>query len=436
LNFELILVINKTDDSIIKIVKQYNMSKIKNWSVDWAGRELTIEVGKYACQAHAACTCRYGDTEVLATVVEARNPREGVDYFPLMVDYEERLYAAGKIKGSRFIKREGRPSDEAVLIGRMIDRSIRPLFNNSGRLDVQVVLTVFSIDEDSDPDIPGLIAVSCALAMSKLNWQGPIAGIRMGLINGEIVLNPSYEAREKSELDLVVATTAEEKVIMIEAEAKEVDPEVFLKAIALGKKHNRKIIKLINQIQEEAGKPKVELAPKETGLDQAELNQVNKFLQEKIPQALLNQSKASKSERGAAIDQLKQDLDQYLIDQQIGKEKREQASRLVPKYVEKAVTSAILEKGKRVDGRGLDEIRPLKLDVGLFPRTHGSGHFSRGETQAVSIVTLGSPGDVLHLDTMETEGKRRFMHHYNFPPYSVGEVKPLRGPSRRDTMGH
>ncbi|MEK9165354.1 MAG: polyribonucleotide nucleotidyltransferase [Patescibacteria group bacterium] len=410
------------------------MSNIKKWSTEWAGRELVIEAGKYASQAHAACTCRYGDTEVLATVVQSSKQREGIDYFPLMVDYEERLYAAGKIKGSRFVKREGRPSDEAILISRMIDRAIRPLFKDESRLDIQVILTVFCIDEENGPDIPAFIAASCALALSGLDWQGPISGIRIGLINNELVFNPSCSAREKSDLDLVVASTLDNKVIMIEGEAKEVKEEEILRAIEQAKKHNQKIIKLISDIQAEIGKPKIELAAVED-LEPEVFGMADKFLSKEIPKALFNHSKDSKKDRILAIAKAEEELNLHLTDQQVGKEKREKAQKLVKKYAERAISQAIIKESYRVDGRKLDEIRPLKFEVGLFPRTHGSAHFSRGETQVVSVVTLGSPGDVLHLDTMETESKQRYMHHYNFPPYSVGEVAPLRGPGRRD-IGH
>lgn len=411
------------------------MSEIKKWSIDWTGRELTIEVGRYANQANAACTCRLGDTEVLATVVESGGTRDGVDYFPLMVDYEERLYAAGKIKGSRFIKREGRPTDEAVLTSRMIDRSIRPLFNTTSRLDVQVILTVFSVDEENSPDIPALIAASCALAISPLYWQGPVAGVRVGLINDEMVLNPSYTAKEKSQMDLVVVTTAENQVIMIEAGAAEVPEAKVIDAINLAQKHNQKITKLISEIQAEIGKPKLKRALEEPVLSAEEQSKVDQFLADKIPAVLFDKTKASKGERLDCIDQLKVELDEYLVELQIGKEKREKVVKTVKERVEQQVSQAIIKHGKRVDGRALDEVRPLAIEVGIFPRTHGSGHFSRGETQVVSIVTLGAPGDVQYLDTMELEEKKRYMHHYNFPPYSVGEVAPLRGPGRRD-IGH
>ena len=236
------------------------MENHKEWSMEWAGRTLTISIGKYALHADGAVLCRYGDTEVLATVVIGEE-KESMDYFPLMVDYEEKFYAAGKIKGSRFIKREGRPTDEAILMARMIDRSIRPLFEPATRRDVQVILTVFSIDEENDADIPAFIAASCALNISPITWHGPIAGIRIGYINGEFVLNPSYAAREKSALDFVVSTTADNKLIMAEGEAKEVPDDTVVAAIELGKKHNRKIIEFLEEIQKEVGKPKIAYAP-------------------------------------------------------------------------------------------------------------------------------------------------------------------------------
>lgn len=407
----------------------------KKWTLDWGGRELTLQTGQYAGQADAACTCRYGDTEVLATVMESSSIRDGVDYFPLMVDFEERLYAAGKIKGSRFVKREGRPTDEAILTARMIDRAIRPLFDSVSRQDIQVVLTVFSIDEDNDPDVPAMIATSCALAISQLQWKGPIAAIRVGLNGGEYVLNPSYNARLTSSMDLVVATTADDQVIMIEGEGQEVSRAVVSEAIQLAKKHNQKIIKLINEIQAEVGRPKIEKAESALALLPEEQQKVDDFLRKRIPEILFSAPKATKAERLGTIKTLGTELDEHLQASQIGKEKREKASKSIKERVEREVSRAILEQQKRVDGRALDEIRPLTTEVGIFPRTHGSGHFSRGETQVVSIVTLGSPGDAMSVETMETEEKKRFLHHYNFPPFSVGEVAPLRGPGRRD-IGH
>ena len=411
------------------------MLQPKRWSLDWAGKTLTIEVGSYAKQADAACMCRYGGTQVLATVVQGGTPRDGVDYLPLMVDYEEKFYAAGKIKGSRFIKREGRPTDEAILMARMIDRAIRPLFNQQNRKDLQVVLTVFSADEENDPDIPAFIAASCALSLSSIAWNGPIAGIRVGLINGEYVLNPSYKARESSVLDFVVASTADQKLIMAEAEAKEVPDEKLLEAIDLAKKHNNKIIEFLVAIQKEVGVPKVKMTVPDTGLNDEELQTIGLFLDENIPSVLFDHEKATKRERGIIVDQLKEALDAYLTEKQMGKEKREKGKDMVKAAVERAVSVSIIKTGKRVDGRSLEDIRPLQIEVGVFARTHGSAHFSRGETQVVSIVTLGSPGDVQLLDTMEVEEKKYFMHHYNFPPFSVGEVRPLRGPGRRD-IGH
>jgi len=414
----------------------------KTWSLDWAGHKLVLEIGKFANQADASCVCRYGGTEVMATVVQADEPREEVDYFPLMVDYEERLYAAGKIKGSRFIKREGRPSDEAVLIARMVDRTIRPLFNTNSRLDVQVILTVFSIDEENSPDIPCLIAASCALSCSQLDWQGPVAGLRVGLVNDKLVLNPSYAQREGSALDLIVCTTKESKTIMLEAGAAEVSKEEILKAVALAKKSNQLVIDFISEIKQKVVANLVLTEKvKKSDVDQEEPDQeeylelAKEFLNNNLDEYLFNQPKATKKERLKTLEKLKKALDDYLIKKQVGKEKREKALRMIKEKVEIIVSQAILEKEQRLDQRKLDEIRPLNMDVGIFARTHGSAHFSRGETQVVSVVTLGSPGDVQYLDTMETEAKKRYMHHYNFPPYSVGEVQPLRGPGRRE-IGH
>lgn len=408
--------------------------KIKQWSLEWAGRELIIEVGKYAAQSDASCTCRYGDTVVLATVVQSSREREGIDFFPLMVDYEERFYAAGKIKGSRFIKREGRPTDEAILMARMIDRAIRPLFDKKTRKDMQVMITVFSIDEENDPDIPAFIAASVALSISHLDWRGPISGMRVGLINGEFVLNPSYPARLKGSADCVIATTKDRKLIMMEAEGQEIPEQTLVDMIALATKHNDRMIRFIEDIQREIGKPKL-IAKYDDGLTEEERVIARKFLEQEISRALFKEPQATKRERGNSTEAIKIALDAHLGEKQIGKEKRLTALGIVKPSVEEAVSRAILESGKRVDGRVLSDIRPLAMDVSIFPRTHGSAHFSRGETQVVSTVTLGAPGDVQFLDTMETEDKKHFMHHYNFPPFSVGEVAPLRGPGRRE-IGH
>lgn len=398
------------------------------------GRTLTIEIGTYAQQANGACTVRYGDTVVLATAVISSTVREGIDYFPLLVDYEERLYAAGKIKGSRFIKREGRPSDEAILTARLVDRSIRPLFDQAQRKDVQVVSTVFSVDQENDPDIPSLIAASCAVHLSDIPWAGPVAGVRVGRIGGEWVLNPTYEAREKSELDLVVVGTRE-KIVMIEAGAQEIAEDVVLDALAFGQKHLRSILDLIEEARRELGLQKID-----PGSPSDEERAARDLLEQKVRKLAADRIAAAwqlpKDEREKAIMELVTSVDETLkSDNAVSKDLRLKAPTIVQKLLDAAARELVLRDGKRVDGRALDEIRPLSCAVGVLPRTHGSGLFNRGETQALSIVTLGSPGDEQVLDTMEESGKKRYMHHYNFPGFSVGEVAPVRGPGRRE-IGH
>lgn len=420
------------------------MNNEQVFSTEWLGRTLTIKTGKMAKQANAAVTVQYGDTVVLATVVEAKEDREGIDYFPLMVDFEERLYAIGIIKGSRWIKREGRPSDEAILTGRMIDRSIRPLFSEESRKDIQVVITVLSADQQNDYDIVSLIAASAALAISGLNWQGPIGCVRAGKANGEFIFNPTYEERELSDLDLIVAGT-DKKVIMLEAGAEEVKEEEMLKAIKAGQKELQKPIELIKEMQKKAGKT-YEMPAKEKLLSQDEIEAekekekvfalAGEWLAQNIKNILFDKTYYTKGERKAAVAAIKETLDKYLFEQVIGKDRRHQIiGALTDKAVEAEVTNAILKEKKRVDGRKLDEIRLLAAEAGILPRNHGSGLFSRGETQVMSIVTLGPPGVEQLLEGMEGAGKKRYMHHYNFPPYSVGEVKFMRGPGRRD-IGH
>lgn len=426
----------------------------KKFETELAGKKLIIETGKLANQTNASVTCQYGDTVVLATVVLAPEPREGVSFFPLMVDFEEKMYAAGKIKGSRFIKRETRPSDEAILSARMIDRAIRPLFSSEIKNDIQVILTILSVDQENDPDIPSFYATAAALAISDIPWEGPISAVRVGQINGEWVLNPSYEAREKSTLDLVVAGTGK-KVIMLEAGANEVDEKTVFDAIAFGSKHNAKILRFIEDIVKQIGKEKMSLEEFKEELEESIESDKEKmaeakgqkseqdeweqftfdFLEKNVDKYLFTGPKKSKKERKDSVKELSHRLEEYLLGKQIGKEKRKAALGLVEGFIEEKVIEAILKQNKRVDGRKLDEIRPLSVEVGLLPRTHGSGLFNRGETQILSVVTLGAPSDEQVLDTMEQDCKKRYMHHYNFPPFSVGETAPLRGAGRRE-IGH
>jgi polyribonucleotide nucleotidyltransferase len=413
---------------------------VKKFKTEWGGKELSIEVGRLAAQTNGSCTVQYGETVVLATAVMG-GQREGMDFFPLTVDVEEKLWAAGKIKGSRFIKREGRASDEAILTGRMIDRSIRPLFDSRLRNDVQVVITPLSADQENDSDIVGLIAAATALSISNIPWIGPIAGIRVGRIGGEWVLNPTFAAREKSDLDVVVAGTAE-RVIMLEAGANEIPEAEMVEAIKFGQKHLKEIIKLIEEVQKEVGSSKVKIESlaepedEETVKEREELiKKAQEFLAPRVLEKMFSESRKTKSSRKEAKHELEAELEEYLKAEQVGKDKRKAIIGYVEAYVEEAISKAILKEERRVDGRGMKEVRPLSVDVGILPRTHGSALFQRGETQVLSVVTLGSPGDEQTLEGMETEGKKRYMHHYEFPPYSVGEVGRMGGPGRRD-IGH
>ncbi len=401
------------------------------------GRTLTIRTGQLAGQTNGSCTVQYGDTVVLATAVMGSTPREGIDYFPLLVDYEERLYAAGKIKGSRFIKREGRPTDEAILTARLVDRSIRPLFKDTMRNDVQVVLTVLSVDLENDPDILSLIGASTALAMSSIPWNGPIAGIRVGRVNGEWVLNPTYEARSKSDLDLVVSGTAE-KVVMIEAGASQVSEDVALEGIAFAQKHLGKVLDFIQEVAAKVGQPKVQpdlaqVDPDEAARFEKLEAKVKAFAQSRLKELFAINDPLKREEEET---KLKSELDEALkADNEVSKDERAKGAELLASFLDAETRRLVLEDGRRVDGRKLDQIRPLSAGVALLPRTHGSGLFQRGETQVLSIVTLGSPGDEQTLDSMEESGTKRYMHHYNFPGFSVGEVQPIRSPGRRE-IGH
>ncbi len=410
---------------------------VKKFELEWGGKNLIIETGKFAGQANGSCTVRYGDTLVLATATMSGNQREGINYFPLMVEYEEKLYAAGKIKGSRFIKREGRPTDEAILTARLIDRAIRPFFDDRMRNDIQVVLSTLSWDQENDSDIPAMVGASVALMISDIPWNGPIAAVRVGQVNGEWVLNPTYEARSKSSMDVVVAGT-EEKICMLEAGANEVLEADVLEAVKFGQKHLKQIIKLVEAIREEIGKTKmsiVEEDPEAASEKEGLKNKVKEFLREKLTSCLFDSKKESKASRQEVLDKLEKELVEYLREEGIGKDRRKDAMGFFYGIVEEEISRVILEKELRVDCRALTEIRTLAAEVALLPRTHGSGYFTRGDTHVLSAVTLGSPADEQTLDGMEVSGKKRFMHHYNFPPFSVGEASPMRGPGRRE-IGH
>ena len=405
----------------------------ETFKLELGGRELKIEIKNLAEMATGSCLVQYGDTLVLSTVVISDQEREGIDFFPLTVDYEERYYAAGKILGSRYIRRESRPSDEAILTSRLIDRAIRPLFPKDLKREVQIVITCLSWDRENDPDIIGLIAASLVLSLSKIPWSGPISVVRVGKIGDEFILNPTYEEREKSELDLVITgvkKSAEILINMMEAEASEVSEEVILKATEWAIPHLKKLIDFQNQIAKEAGKEKIsiETPPQDLELEK----EIKEFLGDRLEKALYQ---PKKKERMDEVNALKEELVYYIEGKYPGMGKTKYVRDFFEKEIERLVHQNIILKERRPDGRKLDEIREISCEAGILPRTHGSGLFCRGQTKSLSILTLGAPRDVKLLEGMEIVGKKRFMHHYNFPPYSTGEIKPMRGPGRRD-IGH
>lgn len=408
-----------------------NAMQEQKWSLQIGGRVLELSTGLLAGQANGAVRAQYGDTVVLATAVMGKNPSNISGYFPLLVDYEERYYAAGKIKGSRFVKREGRPSDDAVLTGRAVDRTIRPLFNARMRNDVQVVVTTLSFDGENDPDTIGMIAASAALALSDIPWNGPIGAVRVGRLNEQFILNPVNGERAESDFDLLVAGT-NEKLNMMEVAAKEVPESVMVEAFAFGFEAIQKIADFIESIRKEVGKeklvPTLLEAPKEVEAD------IRRWFEEKgLAQALYLKGKKETYDR---LREIREYVDGKISEAYANIPKiREVTEQVFEELSDEIVHENILKSEKRPDGRGLTEIRPISCQVGVLPRTHGTGLFTRGETQALTVATLGSPGDEQIIDTMEVDMKKRYIHHYNFPPYSVGEVRPMRGPGRRE-VGH
>jgi polyribonucleotide nucleotidyltransferase len=404
----------------------------KKWSLQIGGRVLEIETGLLAKQANGAVTVRYGDTVVLATAVMSKGASRIGGYFPLMVDYEERYYAAGKIKGSRFIKREGRPSDEAVLTGRVVDRTIRPLFNARMRNDVQVVVTVLSIDGENDPAIVSMIAASTALSISNIPWNGPIGAVRVGRLNGEFILNPVNGEVSEGDIDLIIAGT-KDKINMIEAGMKEVPEEDVVAAFAFGHEAIKKITALIDEVVAEVGQEKT--LPALLAADpaiEAEIKEL--YLAENLSEILYHKEKFVIEEKMKVI---KEKINTVLKEKYPAEadKLKEIAEQVFEETSDEIVHQNILDKEQRPDGRKLNEVRNISCITSLLPRTHGSAVFTRGETQALTVTTLGSPGDEQFIDTMEVDIKKRYIHHYNFPPFSVGEVRPMRGPGRRE-IGH
>jgi polyribonucleotide nucleotidyltransferase len=390
-----------------------------------AGRPFVMETGKLAKQATGAVDVRYGDTMILCTVTASNEPKD-LDFFPLTVNYEERLYAVGKIPGG-FIKREGRPSERAILASRLIDRPIRPLFPEGFRNDVQVVDLVMSVDQDCAPEVTAMIGTSAALTVSDIPFDGPIAGVVVGMLNGQFVLNPTVSEAANSAMHLVVAGT-KDAVVMVEAGAQEIPEEVMLDAILFGHSNIQKIIHEIEQFAAKVGVVKREV----------KLHQVPSEIVQAVRQAVGDQIRlavrnADKLAREAAIEAVNEEVKGQLLEQFPDDVKN--IDEVLHDILKEEVRGAILKDGIRPDGRRLDEIRPISCEVGVLPRAHGSGLFTRGQTQALSVCTLGAMGDEQILDGLEVEASNRYMHHYNFPPFSVGEARPLRAPSRRD-IGH
>ena len=392
----------------------------------FAGRPLTIEVGKVAGLANGSCIVRYGDTTILACATASEKPRDGIDFLPLSVDYEERLYAVGKIPGS-FFKREGKPTEKAILTGRVIDRPIRPLFPKDLRNDVNISLTVLSADSDCSPEITAMLGASLALSISDIPWNGPIAGVFMGLVDGKLVVNPTQAERAKSDLELTVAASMK-KVVMIEAGANEVSDEVMFDAIMMAHEEIKGLLEFVDGIVDEIGKPKFEYPSCE--LDHDMFDKIFAFCEKDVMAALDTDDKNVRDERMLPI--------QDAIVATFGEEYPELETimpELIYKIQKKIVRRWLLEDGKRVDGRRLDQIRPLGSEVGLIPRVHGSGLFTRGQTQVLTIATLGSISDAQKLDGIDDEVEKRYIHHYNMPGYSTGEAKSSRSPGRRE-IGH
>ncbi len=396
------------------------------FKTDFAGRPLVIETGKIAQLANGACLVRYGETVVNVAVTATAEPREGIDFFPLSVDFEEKMYAVGRIPGS-FLRREGRPSEKAILVSRVIDRPIRPLFPKDMRNDVSVVCTVMSVDPDCSPEIAAMVGTSIALSISDIPWNGPISGVSVGLVNGEFVINPNAEQRKISQMSVTVAST-DSRIAMIEAGANEVDDETMFNGIMAGHEANQQIIAFVKEIREEIGKEKFSYTSADP--DAAMFEAIKNFACEDLKIALDTDDKKVRDDRlGPIYQKVHEHFSEIYPD----------AEALIDECMYRAQKSIVrrwlLDEQKRVGGRKMDEIRPLAAEVAILPRAHGSGLFTRGQTQVLTVATLGSISDEQLLDGIDGEVEKRYMHHYNFPSFSVGETRPSRGPGRRE-IGH
>ena len=403
----------------------------KSYETELAGRKLVIETGKLAGLANGSVLVKYGDTVVMVNVTASKEPKEGIDFFPLSVDYEEKLYAVGKIPGS-YQKREGKPSDKAILTSRAIDRPLRPLFPKDFRNDVVVVATVLSVEQDNSPEVCAMIGASAALSISDIPFGGPTAAVNVGLVNGEIIINPREEQRKVSDLNLTVAGTAD-KVAMIEAGANEVPDDVMLEAIKKGHEEIKKLCEFIQKMKDEIGKPKFEY--KSFAVDHDLYQYLEDNFTEKMKQAVQEVDKDTRDNNVSALSEEIVTAVTEKLGEEVAEERKQEIGEAIYKLEKKCVRDMIFYEHKRVDGRAIDEIRPLSCEVGLLPRTHGSALFTRGQTQVMSVVTLGMVSEEQELDGIDTETEKRYMHQYNFPAYSVGEARASRGPGRRE-IGH
>lgn len=405
------------------------MFEHKIFEMELAGRTLTVEVGRLAEFANGNCLVRYGDSMVMVNTTKSQKPRDGIDFFPLSVDYEEKLYSVGKIPGG-FLKREGKPSEKAVLTSRLIDRPIRPLFPKGFRNDVQVVATVLSVDQDCTPDIVAMIGSSVALSISDIPFDGPTGSVLVGLVDDEFIINPNSEQREKSKLHLVVSGT-KDAIMMVEAGAEEVDEMKVLEGIMLAHEEIKKIVEFIENIVSEVGKEKVEVELHE--VDQELREKVVIYAKDKIRDAVQTVEKAQRQEN---MDKATEEVIEHFQSQaEEGEDITKDVAEVVEDIIKNEVRSLISDDQIRPDNRKPTEIRPIWCETGKIPRTHGSSIFTRGQTQVLNVATLGALGDVQKLDGLDEEENKRYMHHYNFPAYSVGEARPSRGPGRRE-IGH
>ena len=403
------------------------MTEQKKFTMDWAGRELTIETGQLAKQANGAVLVRYGETTVLSTATASKKPK-ALDFFPLTVNYEERMYSVGKIPGG-FIKREGRPSEKAILTSRLIDRPIRPLFPDGFRNDLQVISLVMSVDQDCSSEMAAMLGSSLAISTSDIPFDGPIAGVQIGRIDGKLIVNPTTAQLEKSELDLVVAGT-KDAINMVEAGAKEVSEDIMLEAVIFGHEEIKKLIAFQEKIIAEVGKEKMEIQLFE--LDKDLFSTIKESCHNELVSAIQTEEKHAREE---AISEVKSEVIARYEESEADDATMKQVRNVLEQLVKDEVRRLITDEKIRPDGRGLEEIRPLSSETGILPRAHGSGLFTRGQTQALSVCTLGALGEVQIIDGLGLEETKRFMHHYNFPNFSVGETGPIRAPGRRE-IGH